>query len=675
MEESNKNKSSYSGIIIFLIIFALVSLGVTYYIASNDSKASLNQNTPNNIISGDEALNDVDDFGIKSYSDYYFINNLEITNLTYTEGDYVNERGWGYYPVEIQYIEIHGLKNKEIENKINSEIKEFTTKLGKEELNEWSNRKYVTCSINANISNILSVSFWNHNYKSVALNYDLTTGNQIKFEDVFTTDANIKEILQESLYAEQSIYEPYDEIAFEWMYRFMKGDYHFIIDNEYISVCSNETGYSNIISLAKYYKDIAVFNRYRTSESIFEDENVKEIEYGFNEYQKIYHVNDNVIIYLIDYNEIYSEIFEEYTINNRVFVADKSEHKKIIDAIQNKILNIIEYAKNTPDTIHVFGVRIDEFYANAFKMEIEKNKFNNDIEQNLINKLKEQSFLYTEEEMNIENELFSYSAYAAEDAYSDFNNYYEPTSDKKIINVKNYTTSYYAYDGYYEFYNLVYNEIFARHGHDFQSNELRKKFGAKLWYLPTYGKTVTLEELNDFEKQNVEILKTKIEQVKKYPKGFFELDEMLYTVDLEYDWEEFQFSYSDDENVIGEIYTPSNYRITYNADQADAATSTTKNYFKGKYLHILLKDSTEIYQTIEIKNPFEGAMYNPETQTIDLGENWGSCVYDINTGSGITSFVLTTQRIIKLSDLGEDVRSIRLYLPMNGACDKLIEIK
>lgn len=685
MEESNKNKSSYSGIIIFLIIFALVSLGVTYYIASNNLKPTLNQNIPNNIISGDEALNDVDDFGIKSYLDYYFINNLDIIEKTFTSGELVKETYWEYYPLVVDYIEITGLKNKVIEDKINKEIKEIAFKLGDEELDEYQNQRRVRCYTHANICDILSVELENHNNKKVGLNYDLTTGNQIKFEEVFTDSSNIKEIVQQSLYDMQMPYEPYDEIAFEWMYRFLNGKYCFTIDIDYISMYLDDAWYINNIHLDKYYKNIAVFNRYRTSESIFENEELKKVEYGFNEYENLYYVKDNVLIYLVDRGNNYSKIFEEYTFNNKKYPTssdktqlsvDEIRVNNIIEVVQNKILNVVEYSKNTPDTMHVLGINIDNFSLYSFKIECEKNKFHDSLEQTLINELKRAIFLFkyfyyeNRYDLNIEDEVLSFDECYFYNNENEIYNYCFPNSNKKVLMKKDFID---YYD--HEFYNLAYNEIFARHGHDFKNKDLRNEFIAKMWYLPTCGKTVSLEELNDIERQNVEILKNKIEQEKKYPKGFFELDEMLYRVDLGDNWKKIQFSYSDDENVIGEIYTPSSNYITYNEYLADSATSTSKKYFKGKYLHILLKGSNEIYQTIEIKNPFEGAMYNPKTQTIDLGENWGSFVYDINTGSGITSFVLTTQRIIKLSDLGEDVRSIRLYLPMNGACDKLIEIK
>ena len=58
--------------------------------------------------------------------------------------------------------------------------------------------------------------------------------------------------------------------------------------------------------------------------------------------------------------------------------------------------------------------------------------------------------------------------------------------------------------------NIAYNEIFARHGHDFKSENLKEYFSEKVWYHPIEGKQVTIEELNDIERENARIIKEEI---------------------------------------------------------------------------------------------------------------------------------------------------------------------
>ena len=54
---------------------------------------------------------------------------------------------------------------------------------------------------------------------------------------------------------------------------------------------------------------------------------------------------------------------------------------------------------------------------------------------------------------------------------------------------------------------LAYNEIFARHGHDFKTKKFKDYFSQKDWYHPIEGKSVELSELNEYEVYNANLLK------------------------------------------------------------------------------------------------------------------------------------------------------------------------
>ena len=62
--------------------------------------------------------------------------------------------------------------------------------------------------------------------------------------------------------------------------------------------------------------------------------------------------------------------------------------------------------------------------------------------------------------------------------------------------------------------NKAYNEIFARHGHEFKGAELKEYFNNLYWYNPIPNKTVSLEELNEIEKYNLDIIKSVISEKK-----------------------------------------------------------------------------------------------------------------------------------------------------------------
>lgn len=137
---------------------------------------------------------------------------------------------------------------------------------------------------------------------------------------------------------------------------------------------------------------------------------------------------------------------------------------------------------------------------------------------------------FIDDNKNIIAEMYWYTPYGATDGSviieqvnvteiikGKGNNYYIiENSDEKVIEENE------LYKGHYPLLdkfsnselNIAYNEIFARHGHDFVSKELKEHFTNMLWYIPVEGKKVTLEELNDVEKENVRIIKEEIDERK-----------------------------------------------------------------------------------------------------------------------------------------------------------------
>ena len=62
--------------------------------------------------------------------------------------------------------------------------------------------------------------------------------------------------------------------------------------------------------------------------------------------------------------------------------------------------------------------------------------------------------------------------------------------------------------------NKAYNEIFARHGHDFKNEELKEYFKAQEWYKAVPGKTVEVSELSALEYSNMSLIKTVVNELK-----------------------------------------------------------------------------------------------------------------------------------------------------------------
>ena len=135
-----------------------------------------------------------------------------------------------YEGLEYKTLRINGLKNKEIENKINKELEEIEDEIRKKLVSASGEQEnaYLSSNVNANYSNILSVTFYgsksDSNYVPQIniekfLNYDLTTGNKIKLEDLFLPGTDI------DLYAQNDIYKQKLHDSFSKKNIFFNPDY------------------------------------------------------------------------------------------------------------------------------------------------------------------------------------------------------------------------------------------------------------------------------------------------------------------------------------------------------------------------------------------------------------------------------------------------------------------
>lgn len=67
----------------------------------------------------------------------------------------------------------------------------------------------------------------------------------------------------------------------------------------------------------------------------------------------------------------------------------------------------------------------------------------------------------------------------------------------------------------YETLNRAYNEIFARHGHDFKTASLKEYFSKQSWYKAIPDKTVATSELSNIENKNLNTIKARIDEIKQ----------------------------------------------------------------------------------------------------------------------------------------------------------------
>ncbi|MCL2037626.1 hypothetical protein FWG95_01315 [Candidatus Saccharibacteria bacterium] len=211
-QNTDGDKKLSKRLIITLSIFAVVAIGATTgAIIWKNSQESYESDEIS--LSGGEKVNEQDK---KFYNesklvvrrgDIYATNPLKIT---WTVGG-KDSRG-----NDESYAQISGLKNQDLQGRINGEIKAAFDQVNEGKLANGANYKYARCDVKANFANILSVACFRidqHSYyvkgtsvsdiiseKHAYLNYRLDTGEKLKFNDVFVAGSNMNALVTTAFY-------------------------------------------------------------------------------------------------------------------------------------------------------------------------------------------------------------------------------------------------------------------------------------------------------------------------------------------------------------------------------------------------------------------------------------------------------------------------------------------
>lgn len=169
--------------------------------------------------------------------DKYYINNIELETNKLTYGnivDYDSYDGNPVYKVNVEYVKISGLKDKKIQNKINNSIEESVKKLVLDEEiydddiekiyivagteGDYSTADLLSIPVNKEIKYKENKGHDEELYVTIycpSINYRLDNAEEVKFEDLFTKDASIKSILNQTIYK---------SLAFEYGFNEETGD-------------------------------------------------------------------------------------------------------------------------------------------------------------------------------------------------------------------------------------------------------------------------------------------------------------------------------------------------------------------------------------------------------------------------------------------------------------------
>ena len=243
--------------VIFVLIFSVICILITICLVLYKNIEIEDSNT--HIV--EEATNDKEkDFMGIDKNGKYDENDIAIT---FREGKVGK--------VSYRYCQISGLKDKTIQENINKEIEQLALNCYKDEINNLDEVSsiYVDVTNRANFANVLSFSCnyyaekIDNNSKSYdkyfGLNYDLTTGNKITLDKLFTSDAPIENILNK--YAYKGLLEPETTLSGDLVIN----DYGDIEEAVLEVINAYKQGALTEFSFNPYYIDIACANVYLSS--------------------------------------------------------------------------------------------------------------------------------------------------------------------------------------------------------------------------------------------------------------------------------------------------------------------------------------------------------------------------------------------------------------------------
>ena len=303
----------------------------------------------------------------------------------------INEKKVTKDKVEIKYCQINGLNDNVIQNNINKELETIALNCYKEEIKDLDEVINVSVNMNnlANFSNVLSfeVSYvakkdddgegFYQGFKG--LNYDLTTGNKITIDKMFTKEAPVEDILRKSAYysliqrnvednlSGNLVVSDYGNVEDEielFISKYKKGkltEFEFSPSKINVFLENNDIVTIDMSSCSSY---IAIYSRYLESGTdIYEKDDVglknlytlstrEKSQYSYMNYQK----GSN---YFIDVNLI------DYDTSDNSF--SESLKKQKIAEIEKQIEKIKNLVSKNPNNFYILNcnISIATTYDNA----------------------------------------------------------------------------------------------------------------------------------------------------------------------------------------------------------------------------------------------------------------------------------------------------------------------
>lgn len=383
VKQKNKNVNySLRNTVIFLLIFMIICIGITIFFIFNAKKQSNKNDTTNSVTESIKESIIPDNLGITSKYETFTVNPVNFEKIYLIKGTDEN--------AEVSYVSIDGLKDKNIQESINNAIKS-------EVMDLYSKNKKgveITAKCYASFSNVMSVlvqAYGNSVHIEKGLNFNLVTGDILKFEDLFTNNANIRTILNQSYVDsykqfkldgiiqdelttnkdveyydkeyEKSIQERLSDIeskVFKFVNDYRNGEkFEFYFTNSSINIINKDI-YIVKIKMSEYFNDIAIYNRYKNENNIYDGKyDNKDILGNSNRMIFINPMQENVCQSFIMSEPIPIDNFGVFKLNEDVICAlliegnnidhSTEKYKQLINVVKEKMTS---YAKLNDEKGH-----------------------------------------------------------------------------------------------------------------------------------------------------------------------------------------------------------------------------------------------------------------------------------------------------------------------------------
>ncbi len=273
VDDEEKGDIFNTVIIIIAIIVIVIAVFVMIKIFKETSSTTTNDQENNNVVQTDN-INDVKNennntqssMGIASINENYSAYPIEIESVVHVKGGnfYNNNEGIKGDKVYIEYKQISGLKDEKKQDEINEMLKSLSVDLYDKNYLSDENTLFIDVHTKLSVNfNTLSYVVYK-TYEDIdgnrvnedikTLNISLDDMKEIDFEDLFTDNANIK-----------NIYKNY-----------VKGKVdRFYFDPQNIYVYDDDLQETKI-DMSDNYSNIAIYNRFKMDSSLFESSPVSK---------------------------------------------------------------------------------------------------------------------------------------------------------------------------------------------------------------------------------------------------------------------------------------------------------------------------------------------------------------------------------------------------------------